>query len=82
MSLLHIAANADRGGEAAGELIDRKFNSVFTTARSKAQARAQSAALTLHNLKGVWEVDNQRSFNKATRMFSGLGITNITVRMV
>lgn len=61
-------------------MIDRKI-SVVTTNKGKDQAVRQSEALSQHGLTGRWEVPTQAQANRAQKMFDGLGIKNITVKV-
>ncbi|MFF3333828.1 polymorphic toxin-type HINT domain-containing protein [Streptomyces sp. NPDC002888] len=65
-----------------GVLIDRKYGSVVTTTKVQNAVQNQSLALEQNGFRGLWEVTNQRSYNKAVRMFSRLGVDNIDVRIV
>ena len=67
--------------ESNGVLIDRKLG-VATTEKSQLAALRQSMALEQNGYRGVWEVGNQRAYNRATRMLGRLGIDNIDVSLV
>lgn len=64
-----------------GEMIDRKLG-VATTEKTGKAAMRQSLALEQNGYVGVWEVPNQRAFNRASRLLNRVNIANITVRLV
>ncbi|ANP52026.1 RHS repeat-associated protein [Streptomyces griseochromogenes] len=67
--------------EKNGVMIDRKYG-VATAEKTQRTVINQSMALEQNGYTGLWEVANQRAFNRATRMFARLGITNIDVQVV
>ncbi|MGY5061193.1 polymorphic toxin-type HINT domain-containing protein, partial [Streptomyces sp. 900105755] len=67
--------------EENGVMIDRKYG-VATAVKTQRTVINQSMALEQNGYTGMWEVANQRAYNRATRMFARLGVTNIGVRVV
>jgi hypothetical protein len=68
-------------GGLGSTLVDRKM-AIHTGAKTRSLAQRQSAALTEHGLKGIWEVPNAKEAARAVRLLTGEGITNITVKVV
>ena len=66
---------------AAGQMIDRKL-AVTTFNKAHRQAINQSLALEQNGMTGLWEVPDAYQLGRANKIFSDLGITNITARIV